>query len=383
MASVMGLIKARLGNYIEQVTQTNADCALSKDAVVGMTITKELIPTKAKLEDADISKYIIVPPNTFVYNPRTHGKHIGFGFNDTMRSALISWNNAAFRISPAKRGELDARYLFLHFSRDEWDREACFCSWGSSTEVFSWNALCDMQIYLPPIEVQRKYVAIYEAMLGNQRAYEQGLDDLKLTCDALVEKLMREARHEAIGPYIEQSDARNNARIYGEKDVRGLSVSKCIIETNANLTGVNLSNYKIICPDELAYVADTSRRGEKISIAHNETDETYITSAINTVFHVKKSAEQKLLPSYLMLFFGRSEFDRYARFNSWGSARETFDWAEMCDVRIPLPDITVQRYAVELYQAWRTRLAINDRLKAQLKNICPILIRGSIEEASK
>lgn len=348
-----------------------------------MTITKELIPTKAKLEDADISKYIIVPPNTFVYNPRTHGKHIGFGFNDTMRSALISWNNAAFRISPAKRGELDARYLFLHFSRDEWDREACFCSWGSSTEVFSWNALCDMQIYLPPIEVQRKYVAIYEAMLGNQRAYEQGLNDLKLTCDALVEKLMREARHEAIGPYIEQSDARNNARIYGEKDVRGLSVSKCIIETNANLTGVNLSNYKIICPDELAYVADTSRRGEKISIAHNETDETYITSAINTVFHVKKSAEQKLLPSYLMLFFGRSEFDRYARFNSWGSARETFDWAEMCDVRIPLPDITVQRYAVELYQAWRTRLAINDRLKAQLKNICPILIRGSIEEASK
>ena len=84
-----------------------------------------------------------------------------------------------------------------------------------------------------------------------------------------------------------------------------------------------------------------------------------------------------------MLFFGRSEFDRYARFNSWGSARETFDWAEMCDVRIPLPDITVQRYAVELYQAWRTRLAINERLKSQLKNICPILIRGSIEEASR
>lgn len=158
---------------------------------------------------------------------------------------------------------------------------------------------------------------------------------------------------------------------------------RCVIETNANLTGVNLGNYKIICPDELAYVADTSRRGEKISIALNETDDTYITSAINTVFHVKKSAGQKLLPGYLMLFFGRSEFDRYARFNSWGSARETFDWAEMCDVRIPLPDIAVQRYAVELYQAWRTRLAINERLKAQLKDLCPILIRGSIEEASR
>ena len=84
-----------------------------------------------------------------------------------------------------------------------------------------------------------------------------------------------------------------------------------------------------------------------------------------------------------MLFFGRAEFDRYARFNSWGSTRETFDWADMCDVRIPLPDIEVQRYAVDLYQAWRMRLSINERLKAQLKDICPILIRGSIEEASR
>lgn len=348
-----------------------------------MTITKELIPTKAKLEDADISKYIIVPPNTFVYNPRTHGKHIGFGFNDTMRSVLISWNNAAFRISPAKRGELDAKYLFLHFSRDEWDREACFCSWGSSTEVFSWNALCDMQIYLPPIEVQRKYVAIYEAMLANQRAYEQGLDDLKLTCDALVEKLMRELSHEAIGPYIEQCDDRNSKGDFDKEAVRGLSISKQLIETKANLDGVNLCNYKVIAPGAVAYVPVTSRNGGKISIALNESNETNITSAINTVFRVKKSAEQKLLPGYLMLFFGRSEFDRYARFNSWGSARETFDWAEMCDVRIPLPDIAVQRYAVELYQAWRTRLKINERLKAQLKDLCPILIRGSIEEASR
>lgn len=294
---------------------------------------------------------------------------------------IVTEDYVVFRV--ANEGKLCPGWLYLYVCRNEYDRYVIQNSWGSSTEFFNWEDFCETEILLPPIEAQRKYVAIYEAMLANQRAYEQGLDDLKLTCDALVEKLMRELRHEAIGPYIEQSDARNNARVYGEKDVRGLSVSKCIIETNANLTGVNLGNYKIICPDELAYVADTSRRGEKISIALNETDDTYITSAINTVFRVKKSAGQKLLPGYLMLFFGRSEFDRYARFNSWGSARETFDWAEMCDVRIPLPDIAVQRYAVELYQAWRTRLKINERLKAQLKDLCPILIRGSIEEASR
>lgn len=194
---------------------------------------------------------------------------------------------------------------------------------------------------------------------------------------------MRELCHEAIGPYIEQCDDRNSKGDFDTDAVRGLSISKQLIETKANLDGVNLCNYKVIAPGAVAYVPVTSRNGEKISIALNESNETNITSAINTVFRVKKSAEQKLLPGYLMLFFGRSEFDRYARFNSWGSARETFDWAEMCDVCIPLPDIAVQRYAVELYQAWRTRLAINERLKSQLKDICPILIRGSIEEASR
>lgn len=268
-------------------------------------------------------------------------------------------------------------------NRREFDRYARFSSWGSAREVFSWEDLCDIEFELPTIEIQRKYVAIYEAMLANQRAYERGLSDFKLSCDALIEKLMRELPHVAIGPYIEQSDARNGKGEFGEADVRGLSISKQLIETKANLDGVSLNSYKLVEPGALTYVPVTSRNGDKISIALNEASSTYITSAINTVFHVKRTAEQKLLPDYLMLFFGRTEFDRYARFNSWGSARETFDWTDMCDIRIPLPSIAVQRYAVDLYKAWRTRLAINDRLKAQLKEICPVLIRGSIEEASR
>ena len=122
-----------------------------------------------------------------------------------------------------------------------------------------------MNIFLPPIEVQRRYVAIYEAMLANQRAYERGLDDLKLSCDALVEKLMRELPHVAIGSYIEQSDARNNEGKYGEEDVRGLSISKQLIETKANLDGVSLDGYKLVEPGALTYVPVTSRNGDKIS----------------------------------------------------------------------------------------------------------------------
>ena len=87
---------------------------------------------------------------------------------------------------------------------------------------------------MPPIEVQHKYVAIYEGMRANQRSYESGLDDLKLTCDAFIEKLMREVSHEEIGPYIEQDD-RRNVGDYGADAVRGLSIAKQLISTKANL----------------------------------------------------------------------------------------------------------------------------------------------------
>lgn len=348
-----------------------------------MSIEKIFIPTKADMRGVPLKPYKLVKPDWFAYVTITsrNSDKITLAHNTSKDTYIVSSSYEVFFVSDSKR--LDSNYLFMLFNRVEFDRYARFNSWGSAREAFSWEDLCDVEIELPPIEVQRKYVTIYEAMLANQRAYEQGLDNLKLACDALVERLMRELRHEAIGPFIEQCDDRNSKSDFDKDAVRGLSISKQLIETKADLDSVNLCNYKVIAPGAVAYVPVTSRNGGKISIALNESNETNITSAINTVFRVKKSAEQKLLPGYLMLFFGRSEFDRYARFNSWGSARETFDWAEMCDVRIPLPDITVQRYAVELYQAWRTRLAINERLKSQLKDICSILIQGSIEEASR
>lgn len=127
----------------------------------------------------------------------------------------------------------------------------------------------------------------------------------------------------------------------------------------------------------------TSQNGDKISIALNEDDCSYITSAINTVFKVRDEAKDTLLPGYLMLFFNRPEFDRYARFNSQGSARETFNRDEMCHVRIPISDIATQQYVMAFNRSWRTRQRVNEQLKERLKSICPILVKGSIEEARR
>jgi len=221
-------------------------------------------------------------------------------------------------------------YLFLHFNREEWDREACFRSWGSSTEVFSWDALCEMELQLPPLPIQQKYVDVYNAMLANQQSYERGLEDLKLVCDAYIEELRREMPSQKIGQFLLESDRRNDLDLPVDS-VRGLATSKEMIPTKADMKGVSLASYKMVIPRQIAYVPDTSRRGDKMSLGINNSDEPLLVSSISEVFGTDL---EKLLPEYLMLFLTRSEFDRYARFNSWGSARETFNFDDMCDVEI-------------------------------------------------
>ena len=164
----MRLSKYRLGELLELVTETNSELKYNANDVRGMTITKEIIPTKANVKDTDLSKFLIVHPYEFIFNPRTHGKKIGFGYNNSEDTFLISWNNVAFKVSKDGKSKVLPVYLFLHFNRSEWDREACFRSWGSSTEVFSWDALCEMELDLPPLDVQQKYVDVYNAILANQ-----------------------------------------------------------------------------------------------------------------------------------------------------------------------------------------------------------------------
>lgn len=232
----------------------------------------------------------------------------------------------------------------MYLARKEWDRKAEFLSWGSSTEVFSWDIFCETSITLPPLPIQQKYVDVYNSMLANQRSYEQGLEDLRLVCDSYIEQLKRQIPCEKIGAYIEESDRRNDMGLAVES-VRGLATSKEMILTKADMEGVSLSNYKVVLPRQIAYVPDTSRRGDKVSLGFNGTDETFLVSSISIVFGTKLD---KLLPEYLMLFLTRSEFDRYARFHSWGSARETFDWDEMCAMGIPIPDIKIQQHIVNI-----------------------------------
>ncbi len=152
-----------------------------------------------------------------------------------------------------------------------------------------------------------------------------------------------------LGDYLELNDERNANLAFKVENVKGISINKVFIETKANLTNVSLKPYKVVRPKYFSYVTVTSRNGDKVSIAFNDSDETYIVSSSYVSFYVKD--ENKLLPEYLYLYFNRPEFDRIARFNSWGSARETFSWEDMCNIMIHVPAIEIQKKFLEVYSS--------------------------------
>lgn len=374
----MALTKCKLGAYIELRGETNTGLTFGLDDVRGVNNLKKLMATKADLNGRDLSKFQIVYPGEFVFNHRTsrNGSKFSIAYNDGETPVICTEDYVVFRIKEEAKTFLAAEWLYMYFNRPEFDRYVITNSWGSSTEFYNWEDLCDIELDLPPFPIQSKYVDVYKSMVANQQSYENGLEDLKLLCDGYIEDLRRKMPCEKIGPYLKESNRRNDVGLAVEA-VRGLSTAKEMIPTKADMSGVSLSNYKMVEPGQIAYVPDTSRRGDKISLGFNNTAEPFLVSSISIVFGTNLDF---LIPEYLMLFLTRPEFDRYARFNSWGSARETFDWSEMQNIQIPIPDIKIQKAIAEIFTVYNTRKHINEQLKAQIKDICPILIRGSWEE---
>ncbi len=330
------------------------------------------------MDGVSLSSYKVVKHGEFAYVADTsrRGDKIALAFNDQKKEILISSIYTVFKVM--RTDLLDAEYLFMYFNHPEFDRYARFHSWGSARETFDWSEMCDIELDLPPLAVQEKAVAVYRAMGANLRSYEQGLADLKLTCDAYIEELNQKSPLQKLGNFIAVSEETNEDLKYGIDCVKGISIEKKFIDTKANMEGVSLRPYAVVKPDDFAYVTVTSRNGGKISLAHNNTNDTYICSSSYMVFSV--IAKNQLLPDFLAMLFRRGEFDRYARFHSWGSASETFDWEEMCDVKIPIPPLAMQQDIVNIYKAYLLRKEIAEKLKAQMRELCPILIKGSLEE---
>lgn len=185
---------------------------------------------------------------------------------------------------------------------------------------------------------------------------------------------MSKTGYKRLGNYIREVDVRN--RNLEVKELLGVSISKEFIPSIANTIGTDMSSYKVVRPSQFAYGPVTSRNGDKISIALYSGKDKVIISQAYTVFEIKQQDEKKkLLPEYLMMWFRRPEFDRYARFKSHGSAREIFSWEEMCDVELPIPSIEQQRNIVAEYEAISRRIRLNEQMITCLEETAKTIYR--------
>lgn len=372
----MALNKIKLGKYIELYSKRCNIPKLTNDDVSGVNKDKEFFEPSNQV-GSDTSKYKIVPPHYFACNLMHVGRDVvlPIAYNHSGKYKVVSPAYFVFRFK--ENDELLSDYFFLYLKSNERDRYFWFNTDSSVRDGMAWEEFINVDIELPPLDIQQKYVDIYNAMVSNQECYECGLEDLKLTCDAYIENLRRQMPCEEIGPYITRQDIRNGEN--GTKNVMGVSTSKEFREPTSKVNRNELSNYKVVKPRQISFVQTT--HNEKVFCnAFNNTDEDIVVTSVNEVFYTDES---RLLPEYLVMFFNRTEFDRYARFHSWGSARETFTWDDLIKVRIPIAGINIQKDIVDIFTVYKERKNINDRLKAQIKDICPILIKGSIEEARK
>ncbi len=373
----MGLTKYKLGELIEEVDLRNKDIdnKYTEKNVKGISTDKKFIETKANLVGVSLNSYRVVNPMNFAYVTDTsrRGDKISLAFNNTNEVIIVSSISTIFKV---KREELlDPSFLFMYFNRPEFDRFSRFNSWGSARETFSWEDFCDIEINLPSIEIQRKYVAIYQAMLKNQKAYEEGLEDLKLACDGTIEKLKHNSKKRMLGDFIIETNIKNEDGTI-KKDL-GVESTGNFMNTRAKMEGVNIKNYSIVNKNDFAYNPSRINLG---SIARYEDEDSCIVSPMYSTFKV---VSKTLNPLFLSLWFSRKEFHRYTWYYSTGSVRDLFDINLMKEMYIPYPDISIQNSISDIYKVYTERKEINEKLKDQIKSMCPILIRGAMEEASR
>ncbi len=367
----MALNKYKIGNLIEQCDVRNTDGKYTVDDVRGISTGKQFIETKANMDGVSLSSYKVVNISEFAYVADTsrRGDKIALAFN-TEKECIISSIYTVFAVS--RPDLIISDYLFMYFNRPEFDRYARFNSWGSARETFSWEDMCDIDIELPDIPTQQKYVDIYNAMVANQQSYERGLEDLKLVCDGYIEDLRRKMPSEKIGPYIRSCNEKNEDNSISL--FQGVTVDH--VFTDPKRVAEDVENGSIVRTGQFAFNKVMKSHNTKLPFAYREGPDCVVSNSYQVFEVIDKN---RLVPKYLLLWMNRAETQRYAGFISFGTTRDIFSFEDLCEIAIPLPSSQLQESIVSIFESYQIRNEINEKLKQNIKDICPILIKGSLE----
>lgn len=368
--------KVRIGSFVsvcDTKNKSNLDLP-----VYGINKENEFMPTVANMTDVDTSKYKLLTRGVFAFNGMHVGRDIAvpIGKYDFDFDALISPAYTTFTIDETK-GILE-EYFEVFIRLDEFDRLAWFYCDSSVRGGLEWKRFLDVEIPKPSKEDQQKVVNVWKAFKEIKAQNEAKAAPLMQLCQSYIQELKHKYPAQEIGPYIEEYDTRNKSSFYNLEDVRGISIEKKIIDTKANMDGVSLTPYKIFEKGTFCYVTITSRNGEKITLALNLENQDYIVSSSYVTFRVKDNVD--VIPEFLYLWFCRPEFDRYARFNSWGSAREAFSFEDMKRTEVPLPPPDVQQAVVNIYKCANEAKQIAAEADRLSRAVCPALLQHIIHQ---
>lgn len=356
----------RLGDYIEQCDDRAGD-GYTLDDVVGISINKTTIPTKADMKDVSLSPYKLFKPKEFCYVTVTsrNGGKISIAMNNCGKTHIVSSSYVVFRSKDDN--VLLPEYLYMFLNRSEFDRYSRFNSWGSARETFDWSELCRVEIPLPPIEVQQELVDAYNGIKVIAEQNEALCQRLSAACHAYIVDCKSKFKEVVLGDYIEQCTEKNKENTFTSIHARGVYCDGTFGDTRANLSGSNLTSYKVVKKLDFAY----SNRINIGSIALN-FDNELIVSPSYTVFRIVSS---EILPKYLFIIFRRKEFLRSTLFYAFGTIKDDFSYNRMTEVKIPLPPIEVQQAIVEVFNCAERAKKIATEARERLKTLCPALIQ--------
>ena len=367
----------RIGDYIRLVSNRNNNWAITN--LLGVNIYKNFMPSVANTSGVDLSKYKIIQKGQFA----TNIMHVN---RDEVLPVALYQNQEPAIVSPAymtfeviDENVLLPEYLMMEFQRPEFDRRAwAYCD-SSVRGGLEWNRFCEIEIPIPDIEEQRKFVALYNGLLSNQKTYQNSLADLQLICNSSMDKLKRIDRHQPLSELVQLVDNRNrNNEI---TNLLGINVDKVFMPSKANVGESDLSKYKIVQKKQFAYSAMQVGRDETVRVVLYSFEEPAIISPAYLVFEVID--KKVVLPEFLMLWFYRPEFNRYGWFISDSSVRASLEWERFKEIQIPIPDINIQEAIVTIYHTLETRKRINEQLKNTIKPLCPVLMKGVVDSQSK
>jgi len=364
----------RLGDYINRSMANNKNLNYGAEMIEGVNSTGEFCATKASLEDINLKPYKIVQNGDFVYNPSR--LNIGSLAYRQSGMCIVSHLYVVFRLNDLGKKLIIPDFLYLFFNRNEFLRLITYLNFGSQRPEFNFYDMSEIKIPLPDINTQQELVDTYNGLKRLAEQNEVLIQPLTEACQAYIVDCKKKYPEVELGGHIEPCDERNSNGLYTLDNLKGISISKKLIPTKADMQYVSLSPYKLLKPKEFSYVTVTSRNGGKISLAINDSEETYIVSSSYLVF--RSIDVEQLLPEYLFLLLSREEFDRYSRFNSWGSARETFDWSELFRILIPLPPPEVQLAIVNIYNCAEEAKKIATDAREKMKLLCPALVQRAI-----